>query len=150
MALNPNQFKLTSVKGFVEGAMTDRLLPAKIADTEAKTLPAGSFVEIADVASKVLPLVGTTAEATDHAGVLVISTHRAEYKAGEMLEFAPCGSGAIVVMEAGGAISNGAKVYAGGDNYDKVVSAGTIVVGHAFDKATSAGDLIRVILDVRA
>ena len=30
----------------------------------------------------------------------------------------------------------------------KVTSSGTIAIGHAFDKATADGDLIRVMLDV--
>ena len=54
----------------------------------------------------------------------------------------------LVVLEANGAIANGAKVYfapAGA----KVAGSGTVAIGHAFNKATADGDLIRVILDVR-
>ena len=144
--LNSNQFKLQDVKGRVDASTPNRLIPAKISKTEVGTLVAGQLVKIVDEASKVLPLQGSTAETDTHAGVLVLSTHRAEYKAGDIVEFAPCRSGAIVILEANGAIANGAKVYYAGDA--KVTSSGTVAIGHAFDKATADGDLIRVMLDV--
>jgi hypothetical protein len=146
--LNSNQFKMNVVKGFVDASTPNRLLTAKIADTETATLVAGQCVKIADINSKVLPLLGSTKETDDHAGVLVFTTHRNEYKANQNVEFAPLGSGAIVVLEANGAIANGAKVYFAPDGA-KVTGAGTIAIGHAFNKATADGDLIRVILDVR-
>ena len=71
---------------------------------------------------------------------------KATTKAGDIVEFAPCRSGAIVILEASGAIVNGAKVYYAGGA--KVASSGTVAIGHAFDKATADGDLIRVMLDV--
>lgn len=144
--LNSNQFKFQDVKGRVDASTPNRLIPAKISKTEVGTLVAGQLVKIVDEASKVLPLQGSTVETDAHAGVLVLSTHRAEYKAGDIVEFAPCRSGAIVILEANGAIANGAKVYYAGDA--KVSSSGTVAIGHAFDKATTDGDLIRVMLDV--
>lgn len=146
MALNSNQFKFQVVKGFVDASTPNRLLPAKIASSQSATVVAGQLVKIKDEASKLLPLVASTGETDRHAGLLVITTHRNEYKANDVVEFAPLGSGAIVVCEAGGAIGNGAPVYYGASA--KVASTGTIAIGHAFDKAGASGDLIRVCLDV--
>lgn len=144
--LNSNQFKLQDVKGRVDASTPNRLIPAKISATEAGVLVAGQLVKIVDEACGILPLAGSTKEADEHAGVLVLSTHKDAYKANDVVEFAPCRSGAIVILEANGAIANGAKVYYA--DGAKVGATGTVAIGHAFSKATADGELIKVMLDV--
>ena len=151
MPLYSNQFNMTVTKGMVDASTPNRLQVGKISASQGTAIGVATPVKINDEASKVIPLIACTAATDKPEGFLVFNTHRETFSAGMTVEYAPCGSHAIVILEASAAIANGAKVEMVISGNKVATSGGSnTVIGTALDKATAAGQLIRVRLDIKA
>ena len=142
----PNQFAQSVTKGQVDARhLGGSALPVEVDASQATPLVPGQCVKIVDSAGGVPKVVASAAATDDVLGVVAYDLRRPTLAAGQDLEILT--DGAVVYMEASGAIARGARVMeviAG----SKVapVSTGNMTIGRALDKAAAAGDLIRVRL----
>lgn len=146
MSLNPNQRSLTNVKGALDVLGAENVISCAVASTETADLVAGQAVKVADVAGGAPKVLATVADTDATFGFIVNSRKDVSFSAYDRLEIAI--KGTIMVMVAGGAIARGGKVEVDVSEGTVIASAGiNSVVGWAYDKASTNGDLIRVYIE---
>lgn len=143
-AQNINQFSMASILGMLDQRFNYNTMSCEVDASESGTLYAGTAVKMYDSAGGVPKVVKCSANSDVVMGFVNYSIKDQSFVAGQKLEISQNGN--VMYLISTGAIARGAKVtldliYVGG-----VASAnsGDQIVGWAMDKATAAGQLIRV------
>ncbi len=146
-SLSQNQFAQSSYLGVVDLRLCLNTVSVQIDATQATALYAGSPVKIVDSAGGVPKVIGIAAESDSVLGFLNYSTKNQTYVAGDAAEMSM--SGNVITLYSAGAIARGAQVtwnLLGNGVVSAAGNTGDTIVGWAYDKATAAGQLIRVFV----
>lgn len=149
MALNPNQFRQSTVKGQVDiQAGVDNIITCVVKSDEATALVAAQTVIQSDVYSDVPTVTAAVIDSVAF-GVVVRNIKDQDYPASSRVEIARTGT--TMYMEASAAIAAGADVQYDPSTGKIATKASTNgIVGQALDKAGADGDLIRVVINPRS
>lgn len=146
MALNQNQFAMSTLKGTMDSAGSSAPLTCEFySATSTDTVSAGEFVVIASTAAVNVTKVAKGSAVTDaFFGVVLTNPLADSFGVTKKLEVAL--SGTIVMVEASAAITAGAQL-----QYDpataKVATKSTgTKVGIALENAVGSGSLIRALI----
>jgi len=147
--LNPNQFSQTPYVGMLDLRFNYDTVSAQIDVSQATALYAGAAVKLVDSADGAPKVIGCAADSDEVFGFINFDIKTIQYVAGSVCELSI--SGNVIYLYATGAISRGAQVTLDittmGGVSQLVGSSGANIVGFAYDKATAAGQLIRVKLN---
>lgn len=147
---NPNQFAQTALLGMIDMRFDYDTVSVQIDASQATDLFAGAAVKVVDSAGGVPKVVGCSANSDEVFGFINYDIKTIAFKAGMAAEISQ--SGNVMFLYATGAIARGAQVQldlsTNGGVAAKVGSSGADIIGFAYDKASAAGDLIRVKLGV--
>lgn len=143
-----NQFLQSPIVGQLDLRFNVETVSVEIDLTQATPLVAGSAVKIVDSIDGIPKVVGCAANSDACVGFLNFDVKSQSFNAGDRAEMS--GAGNVMYLVATGAISRFKQVtldltYVGGVA-QAVTSSGNSIVGYAYDKATVAGQLIRVHL----
>lgn len=148
--LNPNQFAQAVIVGMVDLRFDYDTVSVQIDSSQATPLFAGAAVKVVDSADGVPKVVGCTANSDEVFGFINFDIKTVSFAAGSSCEISQ--SGNVMYLYATGAISRGTQVQldisTNGGVAAKVGSSGADLVGWAYDKATTAGQLIRIRVSV--
>lgn len=145
MTQSQNQFAQTPVKGMVDLPYNTNTKVAQIHSTESGTLYPGDFVKIVDEAGGVPKVVKCSAVDDECWGVINYNIKSPSFIANSVCEISQKGN--VVWLYATAAIARGAQVAMGAlFNGVAPLSTGQNIIGIAYDKASAAGELIRVEL----
>ncbi len=145
--LSQNQFAQTSYIGVVDLRFAYNTVSVQIDVSQATPVYPGSPVKIVDSAGGVPKVVACAANTDECAGFLNFDIKSTQYVAGNAAEMSM--SGNCIFLYATAAIARGAQVrldVAGNGIAPLAGSGAANIVGWAYDKAVSPGDLIRVRL----
>lgn len=144
----PNQFAQSTIVGMVDLPYSYNTKSVQIDVSETGRLLPGQAVKIVDSAGGIPKVVACSADTDQVFGFLNYNIKNAVFLAGMPAEISQDGN--VMFLIAAAAIARGAQVVS------KVVTAGGVgpisgsgaenIVGYALDKASAAGDLIRVQL----
>lgn len=149
MALNINQFAMSTVQGQVDLEFNSSVVSAAVDSTQVVPLIAGQAVKIVDSASPLPKVVSLASSAEGAFGFVVRNLKDANFPANAKLEIAQ--DGTTMYMTAGAAIARGVAVEFDYANNRVIAAAGINPrIGYAYDKAAALGDLIRVVIRVPA
>ena len=151
MTLNSNQFLQSIEVGYCDrNTCCFNPIPVVVASSVETAIGVGVAVSLATNTVNTVPKIvaATGAPATSVFGFTFIHAHKNSYLANDITDVLPLGSGAIIYLKAGGAISAGALLA-----YN--ATAGTVgaaastnqVIGQALIGAAASGDLIPVYLN---
>lgn len=149
MALDPNQFTLSPVKGQMDLHQNINVISAQLDSTSAGGLVAGQPVKlVANNNGGVPKVVECAADSDDIFGFIVYDIKNKLYNAGDVCELAAMHD-SIMYMEADSAITQGADVaiVLSGVKVEPA-AMGQRIVGQAFDGAAAGGKLIRVKINL--
>lgn len=143
-----NQFGMSSTVGMLDVRINPAVISVQVHSSQATPMLAGQAVKLVDEAGGVPKVVACAADTDAVIGFLCYNNKDASFVAGAAAEIALAGS--IQFLTSCGAIGRGAKVKLnltalGG--VEAVAGSGNeTIVGWAFDKASAADQLIRVML----
>lgn len=147
---NQNQFDLTTVVGMVDLAMDVNTVAVQIDASQAGSLFPGQAVKVVDSVDGVPKVIAIAADSDEVFGFLNYNQKNRAYFANDAAEMSMAGN--VMFLMATGAVSRGAQVQVDhstiGGVKALVGSSGADIVGFAYDKATAAGQSIRVRLSV--
>lgn len=148
-AQNQNQFSQTPTLGMIDMRYPYNTTSVLIDSSQATSLYAGSPVKLVDSAGGVPKVVGITANTDAVFGYINYDVKSVAFTAGMPAEVSLAGN--VMYLYATAAIARGAKVVPNnavtvGGVAAASGSGGENIVGWAYDKATAAGQLIRVWL----
>lgn len=147
-SLSQNQFAQSSVVGMVDLRFPYNSVSVQIDVSQSGSLYAGSAVKMVDSADGVPKVVGCTAASDEVLGFINFDIKTVAFVAGSMAEISMAGN--VMYLYAQAAIARGAQVQLSVVSPGAVdplsASSGADIVGWAYDKAASAGALIRVFL----
>lgn len=147
-AMSPNQFAEEPLLGMVDLATNFNTIAAQVDASETGTLYAGSPVKVVDSAGGVPKVIAITAVTDEVFGYINYDIKSRSFVAGSMCEISQQGN--VMFLYAGAAIARGVRVVPTLITNGGVVAAsgsgGERIVGFALDKASAAGDVIRVKL----
>lgn len=143
-----NQFQQSAEKGMMDLRFNSNIISCQVDATSAGGLIPGQPVKLVDSVGGVPKIVECAADSDDVFGFIVFDIKSKQYNVGDKVEIAAFHD-CVMYMEASAAIVRGEKVeivLAG----VKVATAasGKMIVGRALDKATAAGQLIRVVTNL--
>lgn len=143
-----NQFTVSAFLGMLDLRFNPSTISAQIDASQATALIAGMAVKIVDSAGGIPKVVGCAANSDQVFGFINYDIKSQQFLAGDKVEISQ--SGNVMFLVSVGAIARGVRVqldlsYQGGV---KTItgSSGANIVGYAVDKASAAGQLIRVRL----
>lgn len=144
---SPNQFAQTVLLGMIDLRFNPSTVSVMVASTQSTALYAGSAVKMVDSADGVPKVVGCSADSDEVLGFINYDVKTAQFLAGMPAEISMDGN--VMYLYATAAIARGAQVCLdlttnGGVRAKADATSGDKVVGWAYDKATTAGALIRV------
>ena len=144
MAQYLNQFSQSPEKGQLD--VTSSASPRVLQCYADSDLVAGQAVKLVNGSGKVPHVTACTADTEAVFGFVTYSLKNGSYSSGMVVEVAIIGS--VMVMEASAAIARGAQLNIVVSGNIVVTSANGVknIIGWAFDKASSSGDLIRVFI----
>lgn len=144
--LDPNQFQLQTFLGVADMRENTDTVSVEIDVSQSGSLYAGMAVKMVDSADGVPKVIGCAANADNVFGFLNYDIKSKVYVAGSKAECSI--SGNFIYLYATGAIARMARVSLDLSTNGGVASitTGANVVGYAYDKASAAGQLIRVKL----
>jgi len=147
MALNQNQIREIVVQGMMDPKMPGASIPCQLYSGEAGTLVPGQAVKIYDIADGVIKVVAAAADTDNIFGCISYAQKDSGYVAGDACEVSVLGGGGYMWMTVSAAVARGAAVMAVISG-SKVATATTNkrIIGIAIDKASTNGDLIRVLM----
>lgn len=144
----PNQFAQSTIVGMVDLPFSTDTISVQIDASEAGSLLPGQAVKIVDSSGGVPKVIACSADTDEVFGFLNYNIKNAVFRAGMAAEISQAGN--VMFLQASAAIARGAKVVS------KVATAGGVgpisgaggenIVGYALDKASAAGDIIRIKL----
>lgn len=145
---NPNQFAQSQLAGVVDMRFPYNTISVMIDSSQATPLYAGAAVKMVDSAGGVPKVVGCAANSDEVQGFINFDIKTVQFVAGVPAEISMGGN--VIFLWATGAIARGVQVSLDVTSMGGVRSAvgntGDNIVGWAMDKATAAGQLIRVFL----
>lgn len=147
--LNQNQFAITTTVGTLDSG-NDNSITVQFYDASAvATIGAGEFVVLSSATAANAPAVSVVAKGADatgaYFGVVLTNPMKAYWAVGEKMEIGVLG--AIVMVEAAGAIAAGSKLQYNPTTAQVAVKSGSnSIVGVALENASSAGQLIRAFI----
>ncbi len=148
--LNPNQFSQSEYLGTLDLRYNYNTVAAQIDVSQATALSAGAAVKVVDSVGGAPKLIGCTADTDVVFGFINFDIKTISYIAGSLCEISQAGN--VIYLFSTGAISRGAQVTLDlttmGGVAQATGSSNNEIVGWAFDKATAAGQLIRIKLSV--
>lgn len=148
MAQLLNQFGQSVEKGMLDlqNGTKNNVVSCLVKSTESTALVDAQAVSLVDNANPVPEVTAITSEEdAGNFGFIVKNLKDATHKASTMCEVAIAGT--IMFMEASSAIARGAKVsYVVSGQKVKTQASSEKVIGVALDKASTSGDLIRVLV----
>lgn len=143
-----NQFSQAPVKGQMDLRFNMNVVSCRVKSDESSALVHGQSVKIVDLADGVPTVTAVAADTDDVFGFVSYSNKDQSFAAGDMLEIAAL-RGNVMYMEASAAIARWARVAVVVSGSKVVTASGTkTVIGRAYDKAATSGDLIRVVIDL--
>ncbi len=146
--LSPNQFAQTSYLGVIDMRFDYDTVSVLIDVSQATALYAGSAVKIVDSADGVPKVVGCAANSDEVLGFINFDIKTVQFLAGMPAEISMAGN--VIYLYATAAIARGVQVSLDlttrGGVRGAAGNTGDDIVGWAYDKATAAGQLIRVFL----
>jgi hypothetical protein len=147
--MNPNQLKQNAIKGKATLLPNPSVISVVVHSTQATPLVPGQTVKLIDSPTGLIQVVACAADTEKPFGVVLAQFKESSYSAGDAMEIM-IGKDGCVYMEAASAIARGVDVMQviTGAKVDDAAGSGKIVIGKALDKATAAGQLIRVMLDL--
>ena len=145
---NPNQFAQSAVLGMLDLRFNPNTVAVQIDASETAILYAGQAVKMVDSAGGVPKVIACSADADQVLGFLNYNIKNVGYSAGDAAEISMNGN--CQFLRATAAIARGARVCLDiltiGGVKPVSGSGGERIVGWAYDKATNAGDMIRVMV----
>lgn len=147
MALFPNQFSQSPVKGMMDLKFNTSVLSCEIDASQVGTLVPGQAVKLVDSAGGVMKVLACAADSEEVFGFVVYNIKNQTFKAGDAVEIAGLFAQSVMYMEASAAIARGGKtmIVVSGAKV-ATATAGKPISGYALDKAVNSGDLIRVLI----
>lgn len=146
--LNPNQFGMTEYLGVLDLRFNTNTVAAQIDAAETATLYAGAAVKMVDSADGVPKVLLCDDAGDDVFGFINFNFKNVAYVAGSACEVSLKGN--VMYLYATEAIARGAQVQLDTATMGGVMTADVEdanIVGWAYDKATAAGQLIRVYIE---
>lgn len=146
-SMSPNSFAQSPYLGMIDLRFPYNSVSVQIDASQATALYAGSAVKMVDSADGVPKVVGCSAESDEVLGFINFDIKTVQFLAGAPAEISMAGN--VMFLYATAAISRGAQVQLDLSTNGGVKTAadsGDCIVGWAYDKATAAGQLIRVFL----
>lgn len=147
--VSPNQFAQSPYLGMVDLRFNPNTVSVIIDATETGSLYAGGAVKMVDSAGGVPKVIGCTADDDEVLGFLCFDIKTVAWTAGMPAEIAMKQN--VMFLYATEAIGRGVRVVLALSTNGGVAAAtgstGNCIVGWAYDKATAAGELIRVFLE---
>lgn len=144
--LSQNQFTESSFLGMVDQRFNYNTSEVEIDLSQSGSLYPGQAVKIVDSADGIPKVIGCAANSDVVFGFINFDIKTQIYVAGDRAEISQ--SGNVIYLYATGAIARGAQVTLDlstkGGVGQLVGSSGASIVGYAYDKASAAGQLIRV------
>lgn len=144
--LSQNQFSQSPVLGQIDLMYDYNTRSVQIDTSQATALYAGAAVKIVDSAGGVPKVVGCSAASDEVLGFINFDIKNVSFSAGQMAEISM--SGNVMWLYATAAIARGVQVSLDLSTNGGVQAAaghtGDKIIGWAYDKASAAGDLIRV------
>lgn len=148
MAQNQNQFGQTVVQGKLDITPNPSTVSAQIDVSELGTLVPGQSVKMVDSAGGVPKVIACAADSDDVWGLLNYDLKQASFVAGDRVEVSAM-RGNVMYMTSSAAIARNAKVMVVISGAKVATRAGGgVCIGRAYDKATAADQLIRVVIDL--
>ncbi len=148
MTLNINQFAQISIQGQLDLRFNGQTVSGEIDVSSNGGLVAGQSVKMVDSAGGVPKFVECGADTDDVYGFINYDIKTQTYGAYDRVEVSAMRNN-VMYMTASAAIARNAKVMIVVSG-SKVATAtsGKTIVGRAYDKATTDGDVIRVTIDL--
>lgn len=148
-AQNPNQFTQTPTLGMIDLRFPYNTVSVLVDASQVGSIYAGSPVKLVDSAGGVPKVVGIAANSDEVLGFINFDVKTVAFTAGMPAEISM--SGNVVYLYSTAAIARGAQVVPDnavtiGGVKSAAGATGSRIVGWAYDKATAAGQLIRVVL----
>lgn len=148
--LSQNQFAQAPYLGMIDLRFDYNTVSVQIDASQVGALYAGSAVKIVDSADGVPKVVGCSANSDEVLGFINFDIKTVQFLAGSPAEISQAGN--VMYLYSTGAISRGVQVQLDLTTNGGVAqisgSSGADIVGWAYDKASAAGQLIRVKLSV--
>lgn len=149
---NPNQFAQGPQLGQIDMRFPYNTVSVQVDSSQATPLYAGSAIKIVDSAGGVPKVTGCDAESDEVLGFINYDIKTVAFEAGDMCEISMAGN--VMFLYAAEAIGRGVQVcladpaiYPKANAVDAAAGeTGNTIIGWAYDKATTAGQLIRVYL----
>lgn len=146
--LSQNQFQQAPYLGMIDLRFPYNTVSVQIDVSQSATMYTGAAVKMVDSAGGVPKVVACSADSDEVLGFINFDMKNPSYVAGSMAEISMAGN--VMYLYATAAIARGVEVSLDLTTNGGVRSAagntGDDIVGWAYDKATAAGDLIRVFL----
>lgn len=146
--LSPNQFAQSTYLGMIDLRFPYNSVSVQIDASQATALYSGSAVKIVDSANGIPKVVGCAANSDEVLGFINFDVKTVQFVAGSNAEISMAGN--VMYLYATAAIARGVQVSLDLTTNGGVRSAaghtGDDIVGWAYDKATAAGQLIRVFI----
>lgn len=147
MTLQINQFNQIPVKGQLDLKFNPTTVSCQIDVSSAGSLVPGTAVKIVDSSGGVPKVVEIAANTDAIFGFINYNLKDKTYDAYDAVGISVINGGNCMYMEASAAIARNAIVGAVVSGSKVATSAGgSVDVGHALDKASASGDLIRVLM----
>lgn len=147
-SLNINSFAQSPTLGQVDLRFPYNSVSVLVDASQVGSLYQGGAVKMVDSADGVPKVIGCSADADECLGFINYDQKTVAFVAGSPAEISM--SGNVMYLYASAAIARGAQVQLSvvspGSVAPVVASSGADIVGWAYDKATAAGQLIRVFL----
>jgi hypothetical protein len=144
-----NQFKQSAILGMRDLPFNTNTVSAQVDLSQSGAILAGMAVKIVDSAGGVPKVIACTANTDEVWGFVNFDIKSQAFFAGDRLEVSRKGN--VMFLYATGPVARGAQVTldisSPGAVGQLVASSGANIVGEAFDKAPTAGTLIRVQLN---
>lgn len=148
--LSQNQFAQSPFLGMIDMRFPYNTVSVQIDSSQDDDLYAGAAVKIVDSAGGVPKVVACSAESDECFGFINFDIKTVTFEAGDMAEISQKGN--YMFLYATEAIARGVQVVldlaTNGGIQAAAGETGSTIVGYAYDKASAAGDLIRVVLAV--
>lgn len=145
---NPNAFAQSPQLGMIDMRFPYNTVAVQIDASQSTDLYPGAAVKMVDSAGGVPKVVGCAANSDEVLGFINYNIKNVTFGAGDAAEISMAGN--VMFLYAVAAIARGAQVQldlsTNGGVKTKTGSSGADIVGWAYDKASAAGDLIRVFL----
>lgn len=146
--LSPNSFAQSKLVGMIDMRFPYNTISVQINSTQATALYPGAAVKMVDSADGVPKVIGCSANSDEVLGFINFDIKTLSFAANTMCEISM--SGNVVFLYATGAIARGVQVSlditTNGGVRSSAGHTGDKIVGWALDKASAAGDLIRIFV----